>query len=926
MLSPLRLWAQEPYAVLSEDSTLMTFYYDNLRSVRNGMSVEPFSILNEYHSLLWHVYRENIKNVIFDTSFANCTSLTSTAYWFFECHNLTTIVGIENLNTEHVTNMSCMFYGCSSLTSLDVSHFNTANVTDMGYMFDGCSGLTSLDVSSFNTTNVTDMNSMFYVCSGLTSLDVSHFNTANVKDMSTMFMYCSGLTNLDVSRFNTANVTDMGYMFDGCSGLTSLDVSSFNTTNVTNMSGMFSVCSGLTSLDVSSFNTTNVTDMHSMFYGCSSLASLDLSSFNTVSTTRMHFMFKGCSNLTSLDLNGFNTAHVTDMGYMFDGCSGLMSLDVSSFNTTNVTNMGGMFAGCFGLTSLDISIFNTVNVLDMTKMFEECSAITTIYANDNWSNVNVMSGDGMFIGCTKLIGGNGTAYDASHTDYTYARIDKPGEPGYFTDMNAATETVAVPQFTVEGNRVFIHTATEQAVIYYTLDGSVPNENSTVYTDSIVVDRNCTIKAIAMRENYIPSPVATLEVDWFGVQTDTLILDLAYDGRAVTMTSDNDATIYYTLDGTEPTTRSATYDGKAVMLTGFCTVKAFATAEGKEPTEVMTYVVNSYFDGVTARVREGGSVDEAFQWCGGIGRAEGLAAIVWTCNEPFPQTAATVVRNPNLLLYVNDAKLAPSGITNVVADGRAQQILLTDNLQGDGTHGPAGFHVPQPFHVEGIISYSRTFSQTTGLQGDCRGWETIALPFSVQRFEHETQGECAPFAAGEKDKRSFWLCELTEQGFRDAASLRANTPYIIAMPENEAYARKYRLAGRVTFSASDTDVPATALETAHRGEASFVPCFSHQTASAAIYALNVGEERSGYAAGSVFENSYRDVWPFEAYRTTAQNGVRRLPIADDLSGATGIDNRVEVKDKRYSYYNLQGLPVKAPGKGVYIKGKQKVVFK
>ena len=51
-----------------------------------------------------------------------------------------------------------MFYGCSGLTSLDVSGFNTDNVTDMGWMFAGCSGLTSLDVSGFNTSNVTNMS------------------------------------------------------------------------------------------------------------------------------------------------------------------------------------------------------------------------------------------------------------------------------------------------------------------------------------------------------------------------------------------------------------------------------------------------------------------------------------------------------------------------------------------------------------------------------------------------------------------------------------------------------------------------------------------------------------------------------------------------------------------------------------------------
>jgi hypothetical protein len=38
----------------------------------------------------------------------------------------------------------------------------------------------------------------------------------------------------------------------------------------------------------------------------------------------------------------------------------------------------------------------------------------------------------MFSNCLALVGGNGTPYDSTHTDKTYARIDRPGTPGYFT--------------------------------------------------------------------------------------------------------------------------------------------------------------------------------------------------------------------------------------------------------------------------------------------------------------------------------------------------------------------------------------------------------------------------------------------------------------------------------------------------------------
>ena len=125
----------------------------------------------------------DIKSVVFDKSFKTYapTSLNSFFAWLT---NLETIKDLKYLNTEQVTDMSNMFYGCSALTSLDVTHFNTAKVTNMNYMFYRCSKLTSLDVTKFNTANVTNMSYMFCRCPVLSSLDVTKFNTANVTNMS----------------------------------------------------------------------------------------------------------------------------------------------------------------------------------------------------------------------------------------------------------------------------------------------------------------------------------------------------------------------------------------------------------------------------------------------------------------------------------------------------------------------------------------------------------------------------------------------------------------------------------------------------------------------------------------------------------------------------------------------------------------------
>ena len=353
----------EAYVQQSEDKQTLTFYYDNNRYSRSGKiwDIDEESSSSEpAWAGTYNTSNKAVTNVVFDASFKNFRP-TTTNSWFSHLEALTTIEGLENLNTSAVTNMSWMFSDCSGLTSLNLSNFNTSAVTDMSYMFYGCSNLTSLNLSNFNTSVVTDMRWMFKGCSSLTSLNLSNFNTSKVTDMSYMFYDCSGLMSLNVSSFNTSKVTDMSYMFYHCSGLTSLNVSSFNTSAVTDMNGMFAGCSSLTELNVSNFNTSAVTDMNGMFYGCSGLTSLNLSNFNTSAVKDMSAMFSGCSGLTSLNLSNFNTSVVLNMSSMFSGCSGLKT--ILNPNTWQRKYSQDMFKGC---TQLKGAVKYDENELDVT--------------------------------------------------------------------------------------------------------------------------------------------------------------------------------------------------------------------------------------------------------------------------------------------------------------------------------------------------------------------------------------------------------------------------------------------------------------------------------------------------------------------------------------------------------------------------------
>lgn len=222
----------------------------------------------------WDTHAAEIKKVVFKAGFRDETH-TRCSKWFSGCTNLTSIEGIENLNTSNVKYMNEMFGQCSNLETLDLSHFNTEKVGNMSNMFNGCTKLRDLNISSFNTENVTNMYGMFYGCSSLDSLDLSHFNTRNVRK------------------------DGMNYMFNGCSSLSYLNVSNFITDkNSMQLDGLFQGCSSLQTLDLSSFDTRGAGSVNYLFDGCSALRTIYVSEdFIIPYRVKSSYMFRDCHSL-----------------------------------------------------------------------------------------------------------------------------------------------------------------------------------------------------------------------------------------------------------------------------------------------------------------------------------------------------------------------------------------------------------------------------------------------------------------------------------------------------------------------------------------------------------------------------------------------------------------------------------------------------
>ena len=215
-----------------------------------------------------------------------------------------------------------------------------------------------------------------------------------------------------------------------------------------------------------SFSSARPTSTSCWFREMSNLASItNLNNLNTSQVTSMYLMFSRCSNLTSLDVTTFDTRNVTNMQAMFFGLSGLTSLDLSNFNTEKVTVMYSMFNSCTGMTTIDIRSFATPVLRSMENMFGGCTKLTTIYVGHGWTTANVDSigGRSTFQNCTKLVGGAGTKYNASHPNADYAHVDGgTSNPGYFTRVPYA-----------------VYTSSNKTLTFYD-DGDANSKSGTIY--------------------------------------------------------------------------------------------------------------------------------------------------------------------------------------------------------------------------------------------------------------------------------------------------------------------------------------------------------------------------------------------------------------------------------------------------------------
>ena len=888
------------YAVFDGGTGTLTF-----RSGPSTSKPERAYDLNVGTSLPgWLAQRENIKTVVFDASFANARP-TNCYAWFYGCNNLTTIEGIEYLNTENVTNMGGMFYNCCALTSLNLTSFNTAKVTNMEEMFIGCSALTTIYVSDkFVTDKVTDSRNMFSGCNKL----IGAIEYDGSKSDHTYANYDNGYFSPEggfhaYAEFNNATGTltfSRGLSKPvGAYDLNEGDVqpawneqstninkvvfdASFAKARPTSCYCWFYRCENLTKIeDIENLNTQNVTDMSYMFNRCDGLTSLDVSNFNTQKVEDMSEMFSVCSGLKSLNVSHFDTQNVKNMNSMFYSCKRLTSLDVSNFNTQNVTDMRYMFSWCEGLNSLDLSKFDTQNVEYMNNMFWSSSALKTIYVSDKFVTTKVSSGGDMFKGCTSLKGA--IDYVASKTDYTYANYNT----GYFT-LKPSTAYAVFNK--VDGTLTFRYDDSKPAGAYDLKEGDVRpawNDEQSTNINKVVFDASFAKARPTSCYMWFYSCENLTKIEDIENLNTQNVTDMSYMFYSCERLTSLDVSNFNTQNVTDMSYMFSWCAGlNSLNLSNFDTQNVeYMNNMFWSSSALKTIYVSDKF--VTTKVSYG---TDMFSYC------TSLKGAIDFDDSKTDKTYANYKTGYFTKLVGKNGNDKIGAVGEVLT---AESLALADDKD---------FEAYEPFAAK-AASYSRKIKEGTT-------WGTLCLPFAIDQSK-ETKCKFYRLTGIDNDNKC-----ITLESYEEDAVIPAGTPVLFKMNEGET---------SLSLFASNTEI-ITAPTAGTASNVNLVGSFTKIGGNG-----NQGLDKNDYIIGkdkfwrvSDLDGGNRvGIKPMRAYIHPANEYLARAAMLSigKGDGTTAIDNLNAISnDANAEYYDANGRRTNGLQKGLNIVKRGSKTYK
>jgi hypothetical protein len=306
---------------------------------------------------------------------------------------------------------------------------------------------------------------------------------------------------------------------------------------------------------------------------------------------------------------------------------------------------------------------------------------------------------------------------------------------YTIQQTAATPTFSPAAGTYSvAQSVTINDSTSGATIYYTTDGSTPTTSSTKYTTPVSISATTTLKAIATATGFSTSAVATavytINLPVVATPTFSPAAGTYASAQSVTISDATaGATIYYTTDGSTPTTASTKYTAP-VSVSSSLTIKAIAVASGFTSSAVATsaYVIQSAAATPTFSPAPGTYFSAQSVT---LGDATPGASIYYTTDSSTPTTSSTRYVGAFTVSVTTTVKAiaAASGFNN----SSVAAATYTIGSPSSGVSFGSGFPSPTGLQFNGgsTLSGSR-LRITDGLTGEGRSafWST---PVNVQAF-------------------------------------------------------------------------------------------------------------------------------------------------------------------------------------------------
>ena len=509
--------------------------------------------------------------------------------------------------------------------------------------------------------------------------------------------------------------------------------------------------------------------------------------------------------------------------------------------------------------------------------------------------------------------------------------------------------LAVPAITVTGatGSVTIDVPTGASSVKYTVDGTEPSaENGTTYSDPFVADEGTIVKAIAIGDgvSYADSPVASEQVLLTGITIATPTFK-QFNGTVLITSASPAAKIYYTIDGTAPTSSSTLYK-YPFTLSEDATVKAVAVREGCTDSEVASIAVvavsapktktivmgHGSFDNNTTNTMTGKEGDDA----------EGYTLSTSNAFQSGVQSNTALDRT--FIKLPTNSQVTITLPSNVVAT----KLTLYSFVNGPTNATISGWsEVYGKAYTEGDAAYTNipmgAFNDVSGFK-DAPDVRTYALNDAMGSVTFSSKGDQLCVIVALDVMEDVTAATITDAGYATfVPSSKVSVPTGV-----KAYIATAATTSAVTLSAEDaiTVIDENTPVIIKGAEGTYY--FPISTADASntsgnllkagpltdsdgtnYYVLGKEGDKVGFGllADGVELPATKAYIPASAFVSGGTPAPAFVPFFFGEMETTGVnDVRSKMADVRGDVFDLQGRKVANPTKGLYIVNGKKVAIK